>query len=84
MSDSKLAVLFFAIGLVLTLFSCVLGPVGIQNWSIACAAVACFLALGGIYLAFGGWDEAETTEQKIPEEPEKSANEKPEETKYKG
>ena len=59
MSDGKMSMLFFEIGLVLTLISCVLGPCGIQDWSIACAIVAGFLSLGGIYLAFGSWDEEE-------------------------
>ena len=59
MSDGKMSMLFFEIGLVLTLISCVLGPCGIQDWSIACAVVAGFLSLGGIYLAFGSWDEEE-------------------------
>ncbi len=66
MSDGKMSMLFFEIGLVLTLVSCVLGPCGIQDWSIACAVVAGFLALGGIYLAFGSWTEEEPTENRHP------------------
>ena len=65
MSDGKMSMLFFEIGLVLTLVSCVLGPCGIQDWSIACAVVAGFLALGGIYLAFGSWTEEEPTEKDV-------------------
>lgn len=57
MSDSKMAMLFFEIGLALTLISCVLGPCGVEDWSIACAVVAGFLSIGGIYLAFGDWEE---------------------------
>ena len=62
MSDGKMSMLFFEIGLALTLVSCVLGPCGVQDWSIACAVVAGFLALGGIYLAFGSWDEEDPAE----------------------
>lgn len=62
MSDGKLAGLFFEIGMVLTLISMLLGPFGITNWALAAATIACFLALGGIYLAFSSWDE--------PDEPE--------------
>lgn len=57
MSDGKMAVNFFEIGLVLALVSMVLGPFGITEWAIAAAVVACFVALAGIYLAFSSWDE---------------------------
>ena len=57
MSDSKMAVIFFEIGLVLTLVSCVLGPFGITGWAIACAVTACFLACIGLFLAVAGWKE---------------------------
>ena len=69
MSDGKMSVLFFEIGLVLTLISCVLGPCGIQDWSIACAGVAGFLALGGMYLAFGSWNEEEAAKSGRPADP---------------
>lgn len=57
MSDSALAKLFFCIGLLLTVVSLVLGPFGIENWSVSIALVACFFAVTGIYLAMQGWDE---------------------------
>jgi len=70
MSDGKLAVSFFEIGMVLTLVSMVLGPFEVTSWAIAAAAVACFVALAGMYLAFSSWNE--------PDEPEISADaEKP-------
>lgn len=59
MSDGKMAVAFFEAGMVLTLISMVLGPFDISEWAIAAAVVACFVALGGIYLAFCSWDEPE-------------------------
>ena len=74
MSDGKMSMLFFEIGLVLTLISCVLGPCGIQDWSIACAVVAGFLSLGGIYLAFGSWDEEEELAKYSQSLEEKSAH----------
>ncbi len=65
MSDSRLAMIFFEIGLALTLVSMVLGPFDITEWAIAAAMVACFAALGGMYLAFCSWDEPdeETNEE---------------------
>ncbi len=59
MSDGRLALIFFEVGLVLTLISMVLGPFGIADWSIAAAAVACITAIGGMYLAFSSWEEPE-------------------------
>lgn len=57
MSDGRMALNFFEIGLVLALVSMVLGPFGVTDWSIAAAVVACFIALAGMYLAFSSWDE---------------------------
>ena len=39
MSDGKMAIIFFEIGLVLTLVSCVLGPFGITGWAIALSLI---------------------------------------------
>lgn len=64
MSDGKMAVIFFEIGLVLTLVSCVLGPFGISGWAIACAVTACFLACAGLFLAVSSWKETDD----LPEE----------------
>nr|WP_319487427.1 hypothetical protein [uncultured Caproiciproducens sp.] len=75
MSDGKLATLFFEVGIVLTLISMVLGPFEITGWALATAAVACFVALAGMYLAFSSWDEPDVEE--LAEEPQDSeANEK--------
>ena len=76
MSDGKLAVNFFEIGLVLTLVSMVLGPFEVTEWAIAAALVACFVALGGMYLEFSSWNEPDepspkaADEAKDPEQPE--------------
>ena len=69
MSDGKLAVSFFEIGMVLTLVSMVLGPFEVTSWAIAAAAVACFVALAGMYLAFSSWNEPD--EPEIPADVEK-------------
>jgi len=69
MSDGKLAVSFFEIGMVLTLVSMVLGPFEVTSWAIAAAAVACFVALAGMYLAFSSWNEPD--EPEISEDAEK-------------
>lgn len=70
MTDAKMAQLFFILGVVLTLFSCVLGPIGEKEWSIACAVVAGFMALGGIYLALGSWYQDDEPKNKEPSEEE--------------
>jgi hypothetical protein len=67
MSDGRLALIFFEVGMVLTLVSMVLGPYDITEWAISAAVVACFVALGGMYLAFSSWDE--------PDEPHEQADE---------
>ncbi len=72
MSDGKLAVSFFEIGMVLTLVSMVLGPFEVTSWAIAAAAVACFVALAGMYLAFSSWNEPD--EPEISEDVEKPQN----------
>ncbi|MDF1493316.1 hypothetical protein [Caproiciproducens sp. CPB-2] len=69
MSDGKLAVLFFEAGIVLTLISMVLGPFEITGWALACASVACFVALAGMYLAFCSWNEPDEEDEPPPEEP---------------
>lgn len=63
MTDGKMAVLFFEIGLALTLASMVLGPFEITEWAISAAVVACCLALAGMYLAFWSWKEPEETSE---------------------
>ncbi len=63
MTDGKMAVIFFEIGLVLTLGSMVLGPFEITEWAIAAAVVACFVALAGLYLAFWSWNEPDEPEE---------------------
>ncbi len=72
MSDGKLGGLFFEVGMVLTLISMVLGPFEITNWALAASAIACFLALAGMYLAFSSWNE--------PDEPEALEESRPSET----
>lgn len=64
MTDSKLAFVFFEIGTALAVISMILGPFNIKSWSIACAIIASFMALAGIYLAVNGWNE--------PDEPARS------------
>lgn len=57
MSDGKMAIIFFEIGLVLTLVSCVLGPFGLNGWAIACAVTAGCLACIGLFFAVSSWKE---------------------------
>jgi len=54
---------------VLTLVSMVLGPFEVTSWAIAAAAVACFVALAGMYLACRSWNEPD--EPEISEDAEK-------------
>lgn len=65
MSDHKLAFIFFEIGMILCVVAMILGPIGIEVWSVACSAVAIFLACAGIYLAFCSWDSAPEQKKKI-------------------
>lgn len=69
MSDGRMALNFFEIGLVLALVSMVLGPFGVTDWAIAAAVVACFIALAGMYLAFSSWDEPDELSPQEPEPP---------------
>jgi hypothetical protein len=79
MSDSGIAKSFFEIGIVLTLASMVFGPFEINDWSIACGATACFLAVAGIYFAFESWKEPDTPPQaqaKLPQQEQNESKEK--------
>ena len=57
MSDHKLAFIFFEIGMIFCVVAMILGPVGVEIWSVACSVVAIILACMGIYLAFCSWNE---------------------------
>ncbi|NLG92380.1 MAG: hypothetical protein GX485_02260 [Clostridiales bacterium] len=70
MSDGKLAVLLFEVGMVLTLISMVLGPFEITGWALATAAVACVVAFSGMFLAFDSWEEPIEEEWQKEKEPE--------------
>jgi len=63
MSDSTIAKSFFEIGIILALAAMVFGPFDMKDWSIACGATACFLAVAGMYFAFEGWNEDDTPPQ---------------------
>ncbi|WP_050697310.1 hypothetical protein [Anaeromassilibacillus senegalensis] len=55
MTDHKLSFIFYEVGTILCVVAMVLGPAGIENWSVAASIVAVFLACTGIYLAFSSW-----------------------------
>ena len=40
MSDHKLAFIFFEIGMIFCVVAMILGPVGVEIWSVACSVVA--------------------------------------------
>ncbi len=79
MKDSAIARSFFEIGIILALASMVFGPFEISDWSIACGATACFLAVAGIYFAFESWNESDTPVQTIPKTAERQPKDAPEE-----
>lgn len=81
MSDGKMALNFFEIGLVLALVSMVLGPFGVTDWAIAAAVVACFIALAGMYLAFSSWDEPDEPPAQEPQPPVQAEQTPPAENK---
>ncbi|WP_195984600.1 hypothetical protein [Clostridium sp. D33t1_170424_F3] len=58
MTDHKLSFIFYEVGTILCLVAMVLGPAGIENWSVAASIVAVFLACTGIYLAFSSWTDS--------------------------
>lgn len=57
MSNEKLAMLFFDIGLVLAMISMVIGPFGITNWALTTGVVACFFGIASLCLAFLNWED---------------------------
>lgn len=57
MSNERLAMLFFDIGLVLAMISMVIGPFGITNWALTTGVVACFFGIASLCLGFLSWDE---------------------------
>lgn len=57
MSNERLAMLFFDIGLVLAMISMVIGPFGITNWALTTGVVACFFGIASLCLSFLSWDE---------------------------
>ena len=64
MSDHKLAFIFFEIGMIFCVVAMILGPVGVEIWSVACSVVAIILACMGIYLAFCSWNEVPPVRKK--------------------
>ncbi|QAT49207.1 hypothetical protein EQM14_05125 [Caproiciproducens sp. NJN-50] len=57
MSNERLAMLFFDIGLVLAMISMVIGPFGITNWALTTGVVACFFGIASLCLGFLNWDD---------------------------
>lgn len=57
MSDEKLAMLLFDIGLVFAMISMVIGPFGIINWALTTGVIACFFGIASLCLSFLSWDE---------------------------
>ena len=64
MSDHKLAFIFFESGMIFCVVAMILGPVGVEIWSVACLVVAIILACMGIYLAFCSWNEVPPVRKK--------------------
>ena len=64
MSDHKLAFIFFEIGMIFCVVAMILGPVGVEIWSVACSVVAIILACMGIYLAVCSWNEVPPVRKK--------------------
>ncbi|XOQ44856.1 MAG: hypothetical protein ACFWTN_10490 [Clostridium sp.] len=57
MSNERLAMLFFDIGLVFAMISMVIGPFGIMNWALTTGVIACFFGIASLCLSFLSWDE---------------------------
>ena len=69
MSNERLAMLFFDVGLVLAMIAMVIGPFGITNWALTAGVVSCSFAIASICLSFLSWDEWENPQ--APESDEK-------------
>ena len=57
MSNERLSMLFFDVGLVIAMISMVIGPFGITNWAMTTGLIACFLGIASLCLSFLSWDE---------------------------
>ena len=74
MSNEKLAMLFFDIGLVLAMIAMVIGPFEITDWALTAGVVSCAFAAASLCLGFLSWDERENPEPpRSGEKPEDSA-----------
>ncbi|WP_411675893.1 hypothetical protein [Caproicibacter sp.] len=77
MSNERLAMLFFDIGLVLAMISMVIGPFEITNWALTTGVVACFFGIASLCLGFLSWDEWMEPERPVsgpdPAEPGETA-----------
>ena len=57
MSNERLAMLLFDIGLILAMISMVIGPFEITSWALTTGVVACFFGIASLCLGFLCWDE---------------------------
>jgi hypothetical protein len=73
MSNERLAMLFFDIGLVLAMIAMMIGPFEITSWALTAGVVSCAFAIASVCLGFLSWDEWENPEppaqDKKPENP---------------
>lgn len=75
MSNEKLALLFFDIGLAIAMVAMVLGPFEITNWALTAGVVSCFFAVASLCLSFLDWDGWENP---APPEPPRKPGDPPE------
>jgi len=64
LSNERLAMLLFDIGLVLAMISMVIGPFEITSWALTTGVVAGFFGIASLCLGFLCWDEWMKPEQR--------------------
>lgn len=74
MSNEKLSLLFFDIGLALAMVAMVIGPFEITSWALTAGVISCVFAVASVCLSFLDWDAWENpAPPQSGEKPEDSA-----------
>ena len=79
MTDGKLAMLFFDLGMLFALAAMVLGPFNIVNWALTAGVIACFFAIASMVLAFQYWGELDE-EDRLNKSSNRAERQEPQET----
>ena len=75
MTNKRIAVVFFGLGLLLLLSSMVTGPFGLDTVSITASMLTCVCGVFGAIFAYRSWDDPE--DEEYPQKPDKKKEEEP-------